>query len=160
MASNLLNPELDSVPCVLKQSGQGVSVTGTTSETVLATVPIPAGALRKHGRIRIWATGAVTANTNTKTIKVKIGSTVIGASVVTSAAGVATFDIEANVVNGDTPNSNFGSVIAFLGSTVQQAGANVGVNMLNAMTLTITGQLGTGTDTFTLNAYTVEVFNV
>lgn len=160
MASNLLNPELDSVPCVLNQSGQSVALTGTTSETVLATIPIPAGALRRHGRIRIWATGSVTANTDTKTIKVKIGSTVIGGAIATSAAGVSTFDIEANVVNGATPNSNFGSVIAFMGATVQQAGANVGANMLNASTLTITGQLGTGTDTITLNAYTVEVFNV
>jgi hypothetical protein len=159
MASNLLNPELDSVPCVLSQSGQSVALTGTTSETVLATIPIPAGALRRHGRIRIWATGAITSNANTKTIKIKIGSTVVG-GIVTAGTGVSTFDIEANVVNGATPNSNFGSVIAFMGSTVQQAGANVGANMLNASTLTITGQLGTGTDTITLNAYTVEVFNV
>jgi hypothetical protein len=160
MPSNLTNPELDSVPQALAQNGASRPVTGTTNETPLATVQIPKGALRQHGRIRIWCTGQVTANTDTKTLKVKLNGNVIGTALAISASGTSTFDIEANVVNGATPTQNFGSVIGFLGAAVQQGGAAMTVDMTQAQTIQITGQLGTSTDTITLNAYSVEVFNV
>lgn len=158
MTSSLNNPMLDSVPSVIAQSGAAVALTGSTSETTLATIPIPAGALRQHGRIRLWAATSTTNNANAKTLKVKLNGNVVGGSL--ALASTASQSLEVDVVNGRVPNSNYGNVSASIGATVSNQGAALTVDTTQAMTVTITGQLGTGTDTLTLQAYSLEIFNV
>lgn len=158
MANNLSNPLLESVPAVLAQSGAAVALTGSTAETTLATIPIPAGALRQHGRLRLWLATTTTNNANAKTLKAKLNGNLIGGSL--ALASTASQSVEVDVVNGRVPNSNYGNISAAIGATVSNQDAALTVDTTQAMTLTITGQLGTSTDTLTLQAYSLEVFNV
>src|SRR5213079_2421852 len=52
---------------VLAQSAVAASVTGTLTETVLATIAIPAGAMGVNGAIRVTALWSYTNSADTKT---------------------------------------------------------------------------------------------
>lgn len=158
MTSSLLNPVLDSTPGVLSQSGAAVALTGTVNEIVLASISIPAGALRKHGRLRFWGALSATNNANAKTLKVKLNGNIIGGALALASTGTQNF--EADMVNGHAPNANYGTIVGALGATISQAGGALSIDTTQAMTLTVTGQLATSTDTLTLQAYSLEIFNV
>ncbi|WP_354686684.1 hypothetical protein [Cupriavidus necator] len=144
---------------VLAQSAAPVSVTGTTTETTLATIAIPAGAMGPNGALRITtAWSAQASNANTKTVRHRIGSTQIG-----SSTGLA------NNLNTITAQqwSNRNSQTSQIARDVIAVpfGANGGallataIDTTAAQTLTLTAQLGTASDTITLEAYTVEILN-
>src|SRR5882757_8754527 len=51
---------------LLQKSGVSVPLTGSTSETVLATIPIPANLLGANGQLRIKAQWSCTSSAGTK----------------------------------------------------------------------------------------------
>ncbi|SIO58382.1 hypothetical protein [Paraburkholderia phenazinium] len=156
--SNLDNPQLGSVANVFGQSGRPTSVTGTTAETVLASIVIPAGKLLPHGRLSIWATSTSTNNANVKTVKVKVNGTVLGAAA--AIASTATQTYHADMVNGGNTQQNYGQIVTNAGTSTSQAGAAMALDTTQPLTVQITGQLATSTDNITLNAYSVEIMNV
>lgn len=155
--NNLGNPVIISVPNVIAQSGLAQSVTGTTSELVLATIPIPAGVLLAHGRIRLWFTTTSTNNANVKTVKAKLNGSVIGAAAVITSTGTQVYHVD--VVNGTNRTTNYGQIAFTAGSAASQTGAALNVDTTQPLVVTITGQLATGTDNITLNAYSLETLN-
>lgn len=58
----------------LAHSGAQSSHTGNTTETALATVTVPAGAMGPNGALRILAGFSGTSSANNKTVRVKFGS--------------------------------------------------------------------------------------
>jgi hypothetical protein len=155
---NVSNPILTSTSNVVGQSGMAVALTGSTAETTLASAVIPQGLMQAHGRIRLWFTTTATNNANAKTIKAKINGNVIGAAV--SIASSATQVFHVDVVNGSHLGANFGQVQMVAASGTTQTGAALNIDMTQPLTVTITGQLGTSTDTITLQAYSLETLNV
>lgn len=155
--TNTLNPILLSTANVVGQSGIAQSVTGTTSETVLASIPIPLGLLQAHGRIRLWFTTTSTNNANVKTVKAKLNGNVIGAAAAIASTGTQVYHVD--VVNGSHLNTNYGQLAMTAGSTAIQTGATLNVDTTQPLTVTITAQLASGTDTITLNAYSMETLN-
>lgn len=156
--TNVLNPILTSTSNVVGQSGMSSGVTGTTAEITLASIPIPLGLIQAHGRIRLWFTTTATNNANVKTIKAKVNGNIIGGAGI-SAASSATQVFHVDVVNGAHLGVNFGQIqmVASAGST--QVGATLNVDTTQALTVTITAQLATSTDTVTLQAYSLETLN-
>jgi len=65
----------------------GTTVTGTTDETTLDTITIPAGILGLDGGVRLTAALLVTGTNGSKTIRLKFGSTTL--ETMTIAAGFA-----------------------------------------------------------------------
>ena len=63
---------------VLGQGALAASHTGDTAETVLATVPIPAGAMGEYGRIEVEALFSHSLNANAKIPRIKFGGATIG----------------------------------------------------------------------------------
>lgn len=149
------------VPYVIARGGTALSHTGDTSETVLATVAIPAGAMGPNGYLEILALWTVTSSTNTKTSRIRLGG--IGGTAFAFPQLTLTTQPthqELRVIQ----NRNDAAVqIAFSGGgagglgTVNAAVTTGAVNTANAQDLVFTAQLGSAGDTITLERYIVKV---
>jgi hypothetical protein len=146
------------VPRVLAQSAVAASVTGTTTETVLATVPIPAGAIGKNGSLRVtalWRAGA--NNANVKSVIYRYGGAAITSTGVTSTL---TYQDQRVMFNRGAQNSQ----VTYNGAAGYGAGSSVGtittaVDSSVAQNLTLCVALASATDTVYLEAFLVEVIN-
>jgi hypothetical protein len=141
---------------VLAQSAVSVSLTGTTAKTTLATISVPAKAMSASGALRITTIWSTTNNSDTKTAEIDFGGTKFWAP---NAPTDASFAAQVMIINRNATNSqvcNQGSG-GYGGSG--SAVVTGSVDTTQAQTLTISGTLGTSTDTMTLEAYMVEVLN-
>jgi hypothetical protein len=120
---------------VLGQGGAPVGVGGTTAETTLATVVLPAGVMGPSGAIRVTNCGTVTNSANSKTIKIKLGSTAFSTIGYTTQA---TFGYSRTIRNRNADNSQF----AYGGSSESTSVAVITgtIDTTVEQTLTITGQ--------------------
>lgn len=145
-------------PGVLARSAVAASVTGTTSETTLATIAVPAGAMGVNGGVRISGLFSYTNSANSKALRVKFGGTTYyGPTVTTTASAPFLFEIW----NRGAANSQVGPGVT---NTVPLGAAAVApttsaVDTASAFNITFTGQLANSGETITLEAYTVEVLN-
>lgn len=142
---------------VVGQGAVQVSHTGNTSETTLATVTIPAGAMGANGRVRITATWGYTNNANNKTVRIRFGGSQVFASANTTTVQqraqveVANRNSESSQVGGVGGGSTgFGSSTTALGATT--------INTAAAVNVTFTGTLADGADSVSIESYLVEVF--
>lgn len=139
---------------VLANSAVAASVTGTTNETTLATVTVPAGAVGANGLLRITTLWSVTNNANNKTVRHKLGSTTVWTASPTSTASGQFQSITRARNSTSSQVTQFSSTTNF--GTSANAQTTSSLDFTGAVTLTITAQLATSTDTATLEAYTVE----
>jgi len=149
---------LDAVWRPVGQSSVAASVTGTTSETTLATIPIAAGAMGNNGRLRITALWTVPNNANNKTARARLG--VSGPQVIT-----ATVTTQASLlVSRDVGNRNSASAQVCYGAgqtgsigPSTTAVSTFTVNTAAAFDVCLTATLGNSADTMTLESYSVEI---
>jgi hypothetical protein len=144
---------------VLAKSAVAVTHTGDTTETALATITIPAGALGPNGAIRITSLMQNNNNANAKTLRYRFGTIsgtdYLGYSTTTNI----THQGQRLIQNRNSASSQ----IAFpAGITNAYAATNVApttsaVNTAVSTTLVITGQLANAADTVTLESYLVEL---
>lgn len=137
----------------LAQSAVPASVTNTVQETVLATIPIPAGALGSNGAIRISAMWTGTSSSNGKVTRARLGGVSIWGVNLTNQGSEFALSVTANRNNVasqiTTPTVGPGtSTNAFVLTSVDTS-ADV--------TLTLTGTLSNASETLTLESYCVEV---
>lgn len=143
---------------LLAASAVAVSVTGTTNETTLATVTVPAGAMGLNGGVLIVTAWNATVNANAKTPRIRLGGT--GGTVYFSpaAASTASFGANTSIRNRGAANSQVGGAAATSASGSGVSGLALptsSVDTTASVDLVISGQLGTGTDTLTLERYEV-----
>jgi hypothetical protein len=141
---------------VLAQSGVASSVTGTTTETVLATIPIPAGAMTGTGSLRITCR-ATSNNTDTKTLNVRIGGVLVFTQNVNNATSENAIIV--NAVGATNSQHATATTRSYAYGTTGSPITTSTVDMTQAQNLTITGTLVTTTDTLTLDHYLVELIN-
>lgn len=150
---------------VLCQGTTTTSVTGTASETVLMpqVCIIPAGLLGTNGELRFSFAGTATANVDTKTYRVRLGTNPsgLGASNIfqqaystTTNPGAAGIGEQILIANRNSASAQIVSP-SLIGPTV--APAAFSVNTAPQLYLSVTGQLGTTTDTMTIDSYLVEL---
>ena len=120
-----------------------VALTGTTSETTMLTVSIPASLMNKRGRLSIIGLLSLTNNANLKTLKVKFGGQTLATVTSTSQAALG-FSTWLLNLNSETSQKN-GNATSF---TIDTTIANDFV---------ITGQLANAGDTVTLTAVSLEI---
>lgn len=145
---------------VLSQSAVSSSVTGTTTETTLATVTIPGGSMGPNGALRIDVSASWTANTNLKTLNIKLGGTLIGGF---GRSGATETGARTQVVV-ENRGSQTSQVISQPSATSIIFGvftvaypATLTKDTSQDLALTITGTLANSADTITLERYLVEV---
>lgn len=140
------------------QSGAASSaLTGSTSETVLATLSLPGGTLGPNGVITIDALWSHTANANAKTLRARLGglSGVVFATS-TSTASSLSGRLAGYIQNRNSVSSQVAS--SAIGFTAGTAAVNTAtLNTATAQDIVITGQLGVGTDSMKLEGYTIRI---
>jgi hypothetical protein len=146
------------IPSVIAASAVAVPLTGTLTETVLATVTIPAGAMGPNGFIRV---NALFSNNNSATVKTPrirfggIGGTEYFNVAQTTNIGINTFR---SITNRNSQSSQVGissATNAF--SATASSPITSAINTAASTTLVITGQLANILDTLTLESYSVEL---
>ena len=130
-------------PTILYNLGTPVVLTGTTAETTLLTITIPAALMGLIGRLNLLSFFALTNNANNKTLRAKIGANTVN---VAGAAGFAAtgFNFWLLNLNSATAQRNNSSTSFAIDTTV-------------SMDLIITGQLANAADSMTLNTLTLEL---
>lgn len=141
------------------QSGVAVASANSTAEQALATITIPANFMGVNGALYVTALWTLTNNANAKALRVRLGGlagtefqNLAGASLVTVSAAM-------RIQNRGSLSSQVGASVGMnaFGATstaaVVTGSLNTGVNQ----DLVLSVQKATGTDTATLEAYTVQV---
>lgn len=138
------------------RSAVAVSVTGTTNETTLATVSVPAGAMGLDGGIHIYSTWSMPSSANAKTLRTKYGG-----------AAFVTFSLTTSAVMSDMRRlrnrnsassqvaSTFNGTSNALGISGAGAASTTAIDSSVAQDVVFTGQLALGTETLTLENYEV-----
>lgn len=147
---------------VLAASAVAVPHTGSTAETTLAAIAIPAGAMGANGIVRIEAMFTAASNANSKTAILRFGGT--GGVAVMSTAW--TTQVQARfartIANRNAANSQV------VGSHNNSGGWGTGgggaittgaIDTASTVDLLIRGQLANAADTITLESYVVELFH-
>lgn len=141
---------------ILAQSAVAASVTGTVTETALATVTIPAGSLGANGLVEVIAVWTTTNSANNKSLKVKLGSTAFLNVTATTTASAQTFT---RAANRNSTSSQLGYSAGATGfSTSTGANFTASLDTTADVTLTITGTLTNTGETITLEGYTVRIY--
>lgn len=144
---------------LLARSAVQQSVTGTTSETVLATVTVPANLMGINGGLLIWPTFSYTNNANTKTIRARfggIGGTQYAINSVTTTASAAGLIKVRNRGSASSQVGGSGNSIGGLGTSAA-AVVTSAVDTTQNADIVLTGTLAVTTDTISLETYDVWV---
>jgi hypothetical protein len=133
-------------------TGSNSAYTGSTTETTLINVTVPAGSIGDNGQVIVIANWATNDSAGAKT-----GTTYLGGSSVGSAVSYTTS------TGGSITNSirNRGSLTAQISQVIGGAAAAgsvyTAINTAASTSITITGDLATATDNVILEGFTVEL---
>jgi hypothetical protein len=143
---------------VLQQAGTGTSVSSGTSETVLATIRVPARAIGANGTLRVSADWTGTNNANNKWLRVRLGG--IGGAELQQGdlANAAQASSVCKIQNRNSASSQIGTATTSKSNnTINYWLATGSINTANDQDLVITGQPTVGGDVITLESFLVEV---
>lgn len=146
------------VTSVLAASAVAVSHTGSTTETTLATISVPANAMRANGILRITLQWGKTGTAGTWQPRIKFNGTTYydGGGTYTGTNLSARQQIQ--IANRNATNSQVGtSNLQTNFSQNTDAVVTSAHDTTTALNLTITIQLGSAADTVRLEAYLVEL---
>jgi hypothetical protein len=146
---------------IIAASNVQVSHTGNTTETVLATIAIPAGVMGLNGVLRVTATWGHTNSANNKTLRIRAGGTGIdGTAYITGAATTTVVTrAQAHIGNRNSASSQVGgspAINASFGST-SVALPTSAIDTTAAFNIYITGLLASSGETVSLENYIVEL---
>jgi hypothetical protein len=150
---------------VLAHSASPIASTNTTSEEIAVTIAVPAGAIGANGYIVIDMSWTLTNNANVKTARTRFGASGAGtggsalytpglASAVTARSNSAFGN--RNATNSQVSFNGPGTLSGY--STGTSAFLTSAIDTTAATEICITSQKATGTDTMTLEQYTVWLY--
>jgi K+-transporting ATPase c subunit len=135
-----------------------MSVTGTTNETALATVSIPAGAMGLNGAIHVVTSWTMTNSANAKTVRARLGGVGGTAFMGVGFTATATFSDIRRIRNQNSASAQVGSAPA---SSTNAYGSSTSalptgaIDTGSAQDLVLTGTLANTGETITLTSYEV-----
>jgi hypothetical protein len=134
-------------------TGSNSSFTGSTTETTLINVSLPAGALGNNGQVRITSNWACNNSAGAKTGKNYLGASAVGSSSsYTTSTGGSSMNSVRNrgVLNVQTSQ--------LIGGASTGASVYTTIDTSASAAISITGTVATATDYIILEGYTIEVF--
>ena len=130
-------------PTILYNLATPIVLTGTTAQTTLLTITIPAALMGLIGRLNILSFFALTNNANNKTLRAKIGANIVAVQGAASFAATGFNFWLLNLNSATAQRNNFSALFA--------------IDTTASMDLIITGQLADAADSITLNTLTLEL---
>lgn len=143
------------VPYLLARGTTQLSVTGTTSQTTLATVTIPAGAMGPNGVVHIRSLWSAAANNaNAKTARVRLDGNTMSSG---ALANNLTYSDDRKIINRNSASSQLflNTASAPFGVSTTALGTQATNTASAPRDITFTGQLADGADTMSLEYYEV-----
>ena len=161
-ATNLLfDAYAGNVVQVLAKSGAAVAAPADTSENALATITVPANVMGTNGVLRIRFFFTYTNNANSKTLRLRYSSISGGTPIAVARTTQLASFFEVQIANRNATNSQVHTGITGThgdGTITTYSGVSTtAVDTTAATTLVITAEKATGTDTVTLESYSVEL---
>lgn len=148
-------------PITLARSAVQSSMTGSTTETQLAAITIPAGLLGKNGSLRIRVYFTFTGSTNSKTFRVRYSTSsgTLYLNNATTTVGNISFMGETIITNRNDPALQVAFATALTGNDgfANNSVQTSAVNTAAATQVFIGGLLGLGTETINLEFYEVTL---
>ena len=145
---------------LMAKSNVQQAVTGTLTETVLATINLPANTIGANGQVRIRTYWTVTNSANNKTLRVRFGTAGISSTAI-STSTITTFSspfITVDMQNNNATNAQNAFSVGSRGTdgltTTVLAISSIDTTV--SENLYITGQLANTGETITLTSYSVE----
>lgn len=138
-----------------------VGTPANTAETTLASVALAANALAANAKgVRIFAWGTVAANSNTKTMRLYFGSSVVAINNVTTAPNNTAWSLHATVLRSG-PTAQLAGGHGFCGAVSQTFIHTTPTETLSSdVTIAVTGQNGvTSANDIVFQGATIEVLN-
>jgi hypothetical protein len=145
-------------PRLLAASAVAVSVTGTTNETALATVAIPAGAMGLNGGLHVYTTWSMTNSANAKTPRVRLGGIAGTAFMAVGFTTAATFTDFRRIRNRNSASSQVASAASASSAAFGATSTSVTTGAVDtsvSQDLVISGLLASAAETLTLESYEV-----
>jgi hypothetical protein len=145
---------------VLAQSAVAASLTGVTTDSALASIAIPAGAMGPNGRLRVTTLWSITNSANAKTLRVRLGGLAGTAFQSIALTTSASFRAQCEIANRNNQASQVGANASIGSGGWSATGAAIATAAIDtsaAATLVISGQLANGGETITLEGYLVEL---
>jgi hypothetical protein len=144
---------------VLGASAVAVSCPADTTEDILATITVPAGAMGANGILRISTQWTVTNSANNKITSIRFSGAAGTLYLNQAYTAVASISDTRQIRNRNSVSSQIGSANngggGYRDSTV--AGTTSSVDTSVATTIVITGQKASAGETLTLESYMVEL---
>ena len=146
---------------MLAASAVAASVTGTTTETALATITLPGGAMGANGILRVTSIFSYTNSANNKNIRMRLGGSGLSGTqlqnvTVSSTSGIMLQRVMQNrnaqnsqVLGASATNTSYG--------TFGAAPITSGVDTSSDQPIVLSGQLSNSGETLTLESYVIEV---
>jgi len=145
---------------IIAHSALAASLTGTTAETALASITIPAGAMGPNGILRVTTEWSYTNSANNKTLRTRLGSGLSGTVFDSIVPTTNAFQRrQCDIRNRNAENAQIGPPAAYIAGFGTSTGAPLTgtVDTSLAQTLALTGQLASAGETITLESYVVEL---
>ena len=143
---------------VIANSGVRVTHTGDTAETTLATINVPAGAMGPNGAVRIWVLYSWTNDASNKTPRIRwngTAGTIIHGFTATTSNGE---QLMITIRNRNSEASQVMQTAAYAGlGNLTSAPLTDTVDTTAVVPIVIRGILADGTDSISVEGYTVEV---
>ena len=154
-----LRYKIAGIPYLVASSGAAVSLTGTTSETAMATVAIPAGAMGANGIIKVTSLWTYPSSANTKTLRIRLGG-LAGTAYHGYVASTTLFHHTMDIIRNRNSQSSqvsgpLNNAASFTAGSASVATGSVDTSA--AQDLVLSGQLSSAAETLVLEGYTVEV---
>lgn len=146
---------------ILGASSAPVSHTGNTNETILATIPVPAGLMGLNGTIRIDTLWSFSGGNGTRQPIVRFGAAGAGTGGTaygqgSQASTVVQMHTMYIIGNKNSASVQKGGLTAGVLTANATALASSAVNTANASEIVLTMTLANGADTGTLESYIIE----
>ena len=143
---------------ILAQSAVQLVSPADTNENTAFMLTIPAGRMGANGGLRVTLKITATSNANTKTIRAYLASTVLGTH---QTSSYVTYPWQIAIYNRGAQNSQVGhnsSANSYGSSSTSYTTGTVDMSVDQVFKITF--QKATGTDTLTIDSYTVELLSV
>jgi hypothetical protein len=146
---------------VLASSGVQSSHTGTTTQTTLATVTVPAGAMGPNGRLRITFAYSFTNSANNKIFQVRFNGAAGTAVYARTETTNQSHRGQVEIANRNAANSQvYGGGLLGSGGwgSVNTAIGTMAIDTASARDIAFTGELANAAESIAIESYLVELF--
>ena len=132
------------------------SLTSTTLETTLATIPIKGGVLGANGKLRFYILGTVTNNANSKSFRLKHAATTLWQVAYTTAVGITA---QILFLNKNSESSQVTSLYNSYGTGGASFTSIItsSIDTSADFSLTFTGQLANSADSMSITTIFAEI---